>query len=206
MKRTSHVAGTQYPLSLVVWNRIMDQNIFFCHALCLHVDMLFFTLAPCHPSVGLLFCVHCQYDHVSTSLSSYARGDMQHEGFLLTSHPFLPNRLLSHTIRTRLLNPAALPLMLQAVRNAIFPNNMLGPPRVPPSHDETIAIKHECARVVVEAVPEYVRSRFFATSEFALMQEDVEATLDLFADSYINKHLLMSIVELIVVRLFPELK
>ena len=37
------------------------------------------------------------------------------------------------------------------------------------------------------------------------MRQDVERTLDLFDDSYINKHLIISAVELVVVRLFPEL-
>lgn len=37
------------------------------------------------------------------------------------------------------------------------------------------------------------------------MQENVERTLDLFSDPYINKHLIVSAVELFVVRLFPEL-
>lgn len=57
----------------------------------------------------------------------------------------------------------------------------------------------------MEVLPEVLRSRFFATDDTALMQADVEQTLDLFADSYINKHLIITIVELIVVRLFPEM-
>ena len=113
--------------------------------------------------------------------------------------------MLSHSIRSRLLDPAALPLALQAIRSAIFPDNALGPARVPPTDHEAIAIKHECARVVVEAVPEYVRSRVFATSDVLLMRRDVEEMLDLFADSYINKHLVVSVVELLVMRLFPEM-
>ena len=37
------------------------------------------------------------------------------------------------------------------------------------------------------------------------MLQDVEDTLDMFADSYINRHLVIGITELLVVRLFPEL-
>ena len=35
---------------------------------------------------------------------------------------------------------------------------------------------------------------------------DIESVLDVFGDKYMNKHLLYSIVELIVVKLVPEMK
>ena len=115
------------------------------------------------------------------------------------------HRLLSHTIHTHVLNPALLPPALQAIRRAIFPDDALGPARVPPSDDEVVAIRRECARVIVEVVPPYVRSKYFATSDVAIMRGDVEDSLDLFADSFINKHLVVEIVELIFLRLFPEI-
>ena len=113
--------------------------------------------------------------------------------------------MLSHTIHTRVLNPALLPPALQAIRRAIFPDDALGPARVPPSDDEVVAIRRECARVIVEIVPPYVRSKYFVTGDVAIMRGDVEESLDLFADSFINKHLIVDIVELIFLRLFPEI-
>ena len=62
-----------------------------------------------------------------------------------------------------------------------------------------------CAETIVKAIPEAVRVRFFATRDAEAMRRDVEGTLDLFADGYINKHLIIGAVELVVVRLFPEL-
>merc|ERR1711974_222344 len=53
------------------------------------------------------------------------------------------DRLLSHTIHARVLNPALLPPALQAIRRAIFPDDALGPARVPPSDDEVVAIRRE---------------------------------------------------------------
>jgi len=103
------------------------------------------------------------------------------------------------------LNPALLPPALQAIRRAIFPDDALGPARVPPSDDEVLAIRRECARVIVEVVPSYVRAKYFATDDVAAMRGDVEMSLDLFADSFINKHLIVDIVELIFLRLFPEI-
>lgn len=105
-----------------------------------------------------------------------------------------------------MLNPALLPPALHAIRAAIFPSNALGPARVTPTEDETLAIKRECARVVVEAMPPFLRAKFFATADVASMRANVEdSMLDLFADSYLNKHLVVEIVELIVLRLFPEI-
>ena len=114
-------------------------------------------------------------------------------------------RLLSAQVHEKLLDPALLPPMLQAIRGAIFPDNVLAAPRVQPTSEEIIEIKRECARAIVGAIPESVRTFYFATQEVAVMEKDIEDKLELFEDAYINKHLIVAAVELIVVRLFPEL-
>ena len=114
-------------------------------------------------------------------------------------------RLLSSKIDKWLSRPDLLPRILLAIRGAIFPENALAPTRQPPTSAEVAEIKRECAKTIVEAIPRPVRSRYFATKDSDLMRQDVESTLDLFADSYLNKHLIVSAVELLVVRLFPEL-
>lgn len=95
--------------------------------------------------------------------------------------------------------------MLQAIRSALFPDNALAAARVQPTSAETAEIKRECANTIVEVIPMAIRSRYFGTTDLELARQDVQETLELFADSYINKHLIISAVELIVVRLFPEL-
>lgn len=95
--------------------------------------------------------------------------------------------------------------MLQAIRNAVFPDNALAAARVPPTPEQVDEIKHTCAETIVKAVPETVRNRFFATSDVESTRKDVESTLELFEDQYVNKHLIIAVVELLVVRLFPEL-
>lgn len=114
--------------------------------------------------------------------------------------------MLSSQIQAKLLRPDSLPSLLQAIRTAIFPDNALAEARVPPTADQVDEIKRVCAETVVKAVPEAVRNRFFATTELELMRRDVEGTLELFGDQYINKHLILSAVELLIVRLFPELR
>ncbi|KAK5132622.1 hypothetical protein LTR08_008821 [Meristemomyces frigidus] len=115
------------------------------------------------------------------------------------------DRLLSAQVHDRLLNPALLPPILHAIRVAVFPDNVLAPPRVQPTNAEVDEIKHECARRIVGAIPEPVRTYYFGTTEIEIMEKDVENKLDIFGDEYMNKHLIVAAVELIVVRLFPEL-
>lgn len=149
--------------------------------------------------------------HPSSSLLSLpqqgshgARRD-HYELTILPTNSQAFHRLLSHAIHTRVLDPALLPPALQAIRRAIFPDDALGPARVPPADDEVVAIKRECARVIVEVVPPYVRGKYFATQDGAAMRDDVESSLELFADSFVNKHLVVEIVELVFLRLFPEI-
>ena len=112
---------------------------------------------------------------------------------------------MASKINARLSRPDLLPSVLQAIRGALFPDNALAAARVPPTSAETIEIKRECAKTIVNTIPMVIRNRFFGTKDQDLMRQDVEITLDLFADVYINRHLLISAVDLIVVRLFPEL-
>lgn len=112
---------------------------------------------------------------------------------------------MSSQINAKLTRPDLLPSVLQAIRGAIFPDNALVAARVPPTSAETAEMKRECATTIVKTIPKAVRSSFFGTKDQDLMRQDVESTLDLFNDSYINKHLIISAVELIFVRLFPEL-
>ncbi|KXL49798.1 hypothetical protein M433DRAFT_74706 [Acidomyces richmondensis BFW] len=115
------------------------------------------------------------------------------------------DRLMSAHIREKLLNPAVLPSLLHAIRSAAMPGNVLAPSRIPPTSDEIAEIKRECARAIMELAPQPVRTHYFATTDTLKMQSEIARRLDLFADEYINKHLIVAVLELIVVRLFPEL-
>ena len=112
---------------------------------------------------------------------------------------------MSSRINARLAHPDLLPSVLRAIRGALFPDNALAAAREPPTSAEVLEMKRECAKTIIHVVPNAIRTRFFGTKDEDLMRQDVEGILDLFADQYINKHLIMSAVELMVVRLFPEL-
>ncbi|KAF2125772.1 hypothetical protein P153DRAFT_298998 [Dothidotthia symphoricarpi CBS 119687] len=115
------------------------------------------------------------------------------------------DRYLSHAIHTHVLNPASLPDILRTVRSTLFPNNTMGPSRQTPSEEEAKEIKRNCAAALLDIVPLKVAAAFFATTSHDAQFRQVEETLDCFDDAYLNKHLIFQIVELIVIRLFPEL-
>jgi len=50
-----------------------------------------------------------------------------------------------------------------------------------------------------------VRKVYSAGAERGDMISDVEGTLDVFGDAYLNRHFVFAIVEVLVVRLFPEM-
>ncbi|KAK4999378.1 hypothetical protein LTR66_001575 [Elasticomyces elasticus] len=116
------------------------------------------------------------------------------------------DRLLAHIIHSRILNPAILPLLIRTFRTSLFPNYTLGPARVPPTPDEATEIRLRCADAIVRAMPAFVRSRFFATEDEGRMRDDAAAMLMVFDDSYLNKHFVFALVELVVTRLFPEME
>ena len=114
-------------------------------------------------------------------------------------------RFLSHTLRIRVLNPAFLPIVLRTLRATLFPNNTLAPPRQPPSVEEAKQIKRRCAAALLELMPAKAAVTFFSSSNPLEQLHQVEELLDCLDDAYLNKHLIFGIVELIVLRLVPEL-
>ncbi|KAF2275828.1 uncharacterized protein EI97DRAFT_378312, partial [Westerdykella ornata] len=114
-------------------------------------------------------------------------------------------RSISHYVKTRILRPTLLPTLLRTMRGTLFPNNTLGPARQPPSAEEAKQIRRRCAVQLLSLVPPRVASIFFASESTAVHLEQVEEALCTLEDPYLNKHLIFQIVELIVLRLVPEL-
>lgn len=121
-----------------------------------------------------------------------------------TNHPSA--RFLAHIIHTRILNPALLPVILRTVRATLFPNNGMGPSRQIPTEDETKEIKHRCAASLLGLLPPKVAIAFFASDRKAAQHQQVEEILECLEDTYLNKHLIFQVLELIVLRLAPELE
>ena len=96
-------------------------------------------------------------------------------------------------------------MALRTLRATLFPNNALGPPRQVPTDEEIESIKHCCAATLLNLVPAKIAATFFASDEREAQIQQVEDVLGCLEDTYLNKHLIFQIVELIVLRLFPEL-
>lgn len=105
----------------------------------------------------------------------------------------------------RILNPAFLPGVLRTLRATLFPNNALGPPRQIPSDEEAREIRRRCAASLLNLLPPTVAIAFFASHDRDVQLQEVEEVLTCLDDTYLNKHLIFQIVELVVVRLVPEL-
>jgi hypothetical protein len=88
----------------------------------------------------------------------------------------------------------------------MFPNNSLGPGRVPPTPEEALELRAKCAASIIAALPPIVVKQLFSNTENEDVHKQVQDMLDVFGDAYLNKHLIVAIVDLVVVRLFPELE
>jgi len=115
------------------------------------------------------------------------------------------DKFLHALIQTHLLSPSLLPPLLLTLRTSIFPSNALGSPRATPTAAQQAALKRSCARSILSLVPALVAERYFNTRDRVVMEKEVEEVLDVFGDSYLNKHLMYGVVELVLVRLMPEL-
>lgn len=104
-----------------------------------------------------------------------------------------------------MLNADALPMLLRVARTNLFPNNSLAPPRATPDAEQALQIRQQAAEAVIDALPSGPVKVYLATADRAEAVSQVEKWLDTLGDQYLNKHLVIRIVELVVVRLVPEM-
>ncbi|CCT66209.1 related to MSS51 protein [Fusarium fujikuroi] len=129
------------------------------------------------------------------------------------------DRLLSHHINS-LFSPSNLPPLLRTLRGILFPNNAPGKTTLfPPSSDaELQALRRRAAKSLWGLLPKGVGRLYFggrlwrrsAESECDLsddedLVDEMERLLLVLDDEYCNKHLMYSILELLLARLMPEL-
>ena len=113
---------------------------------------------------------------------------------------------MHHSIHTYLQPSQLLPTLLRTLRQTLFPNSSLSPPAPPaPSASEISNIKRACALSLLSLLPTAVCKRFFGGEETEHWVEEVEGELDVWGAQYLNKHLGYAILELIIVRVLPEL-
>ncbi|KAH7328518.1 hypothetical protein B0I35DRAFT_403872 [Stachybotrys elegans] len=122
-------------------------------------------------------------------------------------------RLLSYHIRS-ILSPSRLPPLLRTLRGVLFPNNAPGTSSLfPPSSEaELHALRRRAASALWGLLPTQVGRLYFGGRLWRredpgdeAMVDEVEGLLMVLSDEYCNKHLMYGILELILVRLMPEL-
>jgi hypothetical protein len=69
---------------------------------------------------------------------------------------------------------------------------------------QQVEIKRRCAKRILELFPDLVWDVYLGHDEEEKVK-GVEEILDVFGDSYANKHLLYAVLDLLVVRLLPEI-
>jgi hypothetical protein len=121
------------------------------------------------------------------------------------------NRYLHHLILTTLHPPTLLPHLLSLARQTLFPNNTIplaSPPPLPPPSEipARSRIQHECALRLLSLLPPAACSRIFGSGDPAVWAREVERDLlDVWGDAYLNRHLAYAVLELVVVRVVPEM-
>lgn len=115
------------------------------------------------------------------------------------------DRYIHHLLQTPL-SPIHLPALLSILRSTLFPNNALPPPAPPPpSAADISAVKRTCALSILSLIPPTVAKRVFGTGDEDEWVRDVEGELEVWGDGYLNRHLMYAILELVVVRVLPEM-
>lgn len=161
-----------------------------------------FLLKPWDPTHCQLFCAQ----PTATNTSSHAR-------------------ILTYHIST-LLDPVHLPSVLRTLRGVLFPNNAPGTPSLfPPSSEEALlALRRRAASALWGLLPRGAGKLYFGGRLWRQttapnadagsadrdggdegMIDEVEDLLMILSDEYCNKHLMYGVLELVLVRLMPEL-
>lgn len=111
-------------------------------------------------------------------------------------------RYLYQQLSSRL-TPEIVPTAIRALRMVVFPENALGPARIVPSLDEQRELKTAAVEGILRVLPPSVTRLYFGSE--AQADAAVRDILEVFEDTYCNKHLVFGVVELLTVRLVPEL-
>ncbi|KAI6783838.1 uncharacterized protein J7T54_001714 [Emericellopsis cladophorae] len=129
-------------------------------------------------------------------------------------------KLLSYHIRSHF-SASQLPTFLRMIRGVLFPNNVPGKSTLaaPESHAELLALRRRAASALWGLVPRTVGKVYLGGrlkmqveggqddgDEEEKMIEEVEGLLMVLDDEYCNKHLVYGVLELVLVRLMPELR
>ncbi|KAI4177063.1 MAG: hypothetical protein LQ343_000544 [Gyalolechia ehrenbergii] len=86
----------------------------------------------------------------------------------------------------------------------LFPHNALPPPSPdPPTAEQQMEIRRRCAEALSALFPDILHRAAGLSREDVV--KEVESDLDVWGDAYMNKHLSYQILDLVIVRVLPEM-
>ncbi|OLL24949.1 PXA domain protein 1 [Neolecta irregularis DAH-3] len=108
-------------------------------------------------------------------------------------------------------------VILEEARDALFPNNVLSPPRERPSQIEQIALRKEATETILSALPRKLLGQVDAFPHFlelirqqllgetlTMQRKTIEELLDCFSNKKINKYLAYALLDELLGKLVPE--
>ncbi|KAK9479347.1 PXA domain-containing protein [Lipomyces japonicus] len=114
----------------------------------------------------------------------------------------LVDRLLSHFFRKYVLTSQFACSVLVISRQTLFPNNgPMAPPRIYPSVEEKQQILKQVQKNILRAIPVKIRKQVLGDDAI----RGVEELLSPFDNKFANKHLLFFLVDMIIIKILPEL-
>ncbi|KAK9470678.1 PXA domain-containing protein [Dipodascopsis tothii] len=134
----------------------------------------------------------------------------------ISQEPNVLDRLCSYVFRRHMVASGNICRALQAARANLFPRNgPMGPPRVYPDDAEKRQILARVKRDIVDAVPAFMRRQVLGTTaalggsapgdDAGECFQAAEELLRPFESKFANKHLLYYTLDLVIVRILPEL-
>lgn len=112
------------------------------------------------------------------------------------------NRVVAFYLDKFLCNEGSIASIIKIVRNTLFPNaGSMGPGRVFPTEAEQESIRQSAYDAIYRSFPEAGKTILLGNSP----EERINEFLDLFENKNVNKHLVYTLLELVISRIAPEL-
>jgi hypothetical protein len=141
---------------------------------------------------------------------------------LFNSTQIYRNRLIPHVIYNSALTPYRLSTIVSQAKKTLFPNGYPGPPPVEPTPSEQLVLREQLEVRLMEIFPcrsptrvllfltliNYIpaaSSPFLLGSDLPTSQRTISSVLDPLSFRECNAHLLIFILDVILLRVFPEI-
>ncbi|ANB15380.1 hypothetical protein AWJ20_3007 [Sugiyamaella lignohabitans] len=112
------------------------------------------------------------------------------------------SRATSYYLKKYVCNEMMITRILKSVRQNLFPNNgNMGPPRTVPTTEEQIELHNQAIESIIHNIPDRLRPLLLGSNPY----EELADILDVFSEQAINKHLIYSLLDFIILSILPEL-